>query len=99
MRSQESSTSPVRALEERSFQVTHPFHPLSGCEFPLVEYRYCWREPRVYFYDETGRLASLPAAWTNIGPVDPWVEAAAGRSAFRLHDLLDLCELIRECKR
>ncbi|MBS3779452.1 MAG: hypothetical protein KGY41_03575, partial [Desulfovermiculus sp.] len=24
------------------FRVTHPFHPLSGCEFELMDYRHAW---------------------------------------------------------
>jgi hypothetical protein len=76
--------------------VTHPFHPLAGREFALVNYTVCWGEPRVYYHDATGRLSSLPAHWTSIGPVDPVVEMAAGRSAFRVSDLLELAALLAE---
>jgi len=33
---------------------------------------------------------SLPTSWTYVGAVDPWVALAAGRSLFRVADLLEL---------
>jgi hypothetical protein len=39
-------------------------------------------------------VASLPAAWTDIDPVDPAVVLAAGRCPFRAQDLLAVAELI-----
>jgi hypothetical protein len=47
-----------------------------------------------WFHDERGALRGLPAGWTDRAPVDPFVVVAAGRSAFRLCDLLALAELI-----
>ncbi len=74
--------------------MTHPFHPLCGREFTLVTYCRAWWGHRVYFHDDTGRLASLPAQWTSLFPVDPSVAVAAGRSPFRVQDLLELSDLI-----
>jgi Family of unknown function (DUF5372) len=74
--------------------VTHPFHPLYGLEFTLVMYRRDWWGYRVYFHNDTGRLTSLPAQWTSLFPVDPFVAVSAGRSPFRVQDLLELSELI-----
>jgi hypothetical protein len=65
-------------------------------EFDLVNYTFCWGEPRVYFYDAGGRLRSLPASWISIGPVDPFIEGAAGRSPFRLDDFLRWSQLLQE---
>ncbi|WP_208461047.1 DUF5372 family protein, partial [Paraburkholderia mimosarum] len=31
-------------------RVTHPFHPLRGQEFVLLERRCAWGEERVYFH-------------------------------------------------
>jgi len=75
--------------------VTHRFHPLFGREFDLLIYRHNWGEDRVYFHDETGRLRSLPAAWTSAAAEDPFVAMAAGRSTFRIEDLRQLIELLR----
>ena len=74
--------------------MTHPFHPWHGREFQLVTYRLNWGEQRVYFFDDLGALASLPAAWTSIAPRDPFVELSAGRSAFRVADLWELSRLV-----
>ena len=74
--------------------MTHPFHPLAGREYALVNYTFCWGEARVYYYDDAGHLSSLPARWTSVGPADPFVEISAGRSAFRVADLLELSELL-----
>jgi hypothetical protein len=59
-----------------------------------VTYRHNWGEHRVYFHDDTGRLVSLPAQWTSVFPLDPFVAIAAGRSPFRVQDLLELSHLV-----
>jgi Family of unknown function (DUF5372) len=33
--------------------------------FELVVYRHNWGEDRVYFHDQDGKLASVPASWTD----------------------------------
>ena len=40
------------------------------------------------------RLHSLPMSWTDLGAVDPFVAVAAGRSPFRVADLLELVKQI-----
>jgi hypothetical protein len=79
---------------ERTFEVTHPFHPLKGRNFTLVTYRHNWGEDRVYFYDADAKLSSLPANWTSFAPPDPFVEVAAGRCLFRFQDLVELVALV-----
>lgn len=76
-------------------QVTHPFHPLHGGKFEVVDRRRCHEE---YVYLEIGgkRVERLPARWTSLGAVDPLVELSAGRSLFRVDDLLRLSELVAE---
>ena len=74
--------------------MTHPFHPLCGRELDLVTYRQNWGEDRVYFHDDQGRLKSLSAGWTSIGPEDPFVVVSASRAAFRTADLLELVTLV-----
>ena len=71
------------------FRVTHPYHPLFQQEFELVSYRQDWGEDRVWFQGKLGRLHSLPTSWTDAGAVDPFVALAAGRSLFRVADLID----------
>ena len=76
--------------------MTHPFHPLCGQHFPLLCERWTWGEPRVFFQDATGRVRSLPTAWTDLAAPDPFVVTAAGRAWFRLEDLQALVTLLRD---
>jgi hypothetical protein len=48
----------------------------------------------VYYHDEAGMLCSMPQSWTSLAPEDPFVKLAAGRSAFRVTDLLELVRLV-----
>lgn len=79
--------------------MTHPFHPLHGREWDLLTYRHNWGEDRVYFHDDDGRVRSLPATWTSVSAADPVVALGAGRSAFRVSDLLELVKLIEGMER
>lgn len=54
-----------------------------------------WGEDRVMFRDETGRLRSLPLAWTDLMPPDPFVTVATGRVLFHVRDLERLVDLLR----
>jgi len=53
-----------------------------------------WRQDRVFFFGEDGNLKSLPTAWTDVAEPDVFVAMAAGRSPFRVEDLLALAEVI-----
>ncbi len=94
MRSIALSTTPHDNSAKKYFCVTHPFHPLFGQEFELVEYRNNWGKDRVYFFNTKGELQSIPAGCTNAAGVDPFVEISAGRSLFRTKDLMELAELL-----
>lgn len=77
--------------------ITHPFHPLAGQQFSLVAQRLAWGEARVFFHDPaTARVRSLPTAWTDLAPPDPFVQLAAGRAILRLRDLQALARLLHE---
>jgi Family of unknown function (DUF5372) len=53
-----------------------------------------WRQDRVFFFGEDGTLKSLPTSWTDVAEPDVFVVLAAGRSPFRVDDLLALAEII-----
>jgi hypothetical protein len=74
--------------------VTHPFHPWSGKEFAFVAVRRTWHQDRVFFVDDDATLRSLPRAWTDAADPDVFVTLAAGRTPFRVEDLLALAEVI-----
>jgi steroid 5-alpha reductase family enzyme len=75
-------------------RVTHPFHPRSGEEFVFIALRRTWGEDRVLFYDENSTVCSLPVVWTDAVASDVFVAMAAGRSPFRVDDLLGLAALV-----
>ncbi len=63
----------------------------------MLSYTHAWGQRRV-FYQEVGseRTRSLPAAWTDVVGVDPFVVLAEGRSYFRVQELLLLVSLVRQ---
>jgi hypothetical protein len=50
----EPSIAPLTGGAPQTFRVTHPFHPLSGRTFQLIECRQTWGEYRVFFHDDGG---------------------------------------------
>ena len=94
-----SSIAPCVEGAGRFSRVIHPFHPLFGQEFELISYSHSWGEERVSFHDQEGRLRSLPAIWTSVAAPDPFVVISAGRSLFRVKELLVLASLLRELSR
>ncbi len=84
----------VNQLKQR-VTITHPFHPECGQELELVGYRRSWGSECVDCYDKEGRLVTVPLEWTDAtGVEDPFLVVSAGRSHFRVEDLLQLAELI-----
>jgi hypothetical protein len=77
----------------QTVRVTHPFHPWRGREFVFLALRRTWGEDRVFFLSDDGTQRSLPRAWTDAGDPDVFVALAAGRSPFRVEDLLALAAL------
>ena len=63
-----------------------------------MELRSQWGEERVFYRDRRGHLTSLPAQWTSAVPEDPSIAMGAGRSAFRVRDLLELAALLSELR-
>lgn len=77
------------------FTVTHPFHPLFRQTFRRLAQRPAWGESRIFFADpETNQVRSLPVAWTDLAPSDPFVLLAAGRAILRLIDVWAVVRLL-----
>ncbi|HEY4865426.1 MAG TPA: DUF5372 family protein [Candidatus Dormibacteraeota bacterium] len=63
----------------------------------MVGFTHTWGEHRVFFrLPGDHRVHSLPAGWTDVEGDDPFVALSAGRSLFRVQDLLALGALLRE---
>ena len=52
-----------------------------------------WGEDRVFYYDSSGKLKSLLTNVTDVVSKDAFDRISAGRSAFRVDDLLELRRL------
>ncbi len=58
--------------------------------------RVAYGEPRVFYLDPaTGQVRSLPLAWTDLAPPDPFRLVAADRALLRLTDLRALAALVQ----
>lgn len=64
-----------------------------------MSYRHNWGEDRVYYIDGEGRVRTIPACWTSVASIDPFVAIAAGRSFFRYEDLVKLVDLLERMQR
>ena len=62
----------------------------------MLDHRNVGGVERVLLEQEEGRRAWIPAAWTDLVSADPFVATSAGRSSFRVEDLLRLVELLTE---
>jgi hypothetical protein len=56
-----------------------------------------WGEDRVMFFDVHGRLRSMLTSWTSLAGEDAFAQVSAGRSWFRIDDLLKLVALLDQC--
>ena len=71
--------------------ITHPFLPTSGRVIDIVGRATHWGEERVVYVNDSGRMQSISAAYTDVGQEDEFRRIAGGRAAFRTCDLMDLC--------
>jgi hypothetical protein len=55
-----------------------------------------WGEDRVVYFDSKGKLRSMLASWTSLAEQDLFAQTSAGRSWFRIDDLLRLSAQITE---
>ena len=90
------STTSQQDFNNKTFRITHPFHPYRNIEFEIDHVKRIAYESRVFFFNTKGRKSSVPLYWTDLGPQDRFVAVSAGRSFFRVEDLLGLVHLIEE---
>jgi hypothetical protein len=95
--SRKSSTAGCVEITTTQFRITHPFHPRRGTEYQLVTRKLTWGEDRVFYHGPDGNLQSLLTKLTDVVTADAFEHVSAGRSAFRLDDLLELRRLLDRC--
>ena len=81
-------------LQRSQFEITHPFHPWHGRRFELANEQHRWGRHWLDAHADDGRLFSVPVEWTDRTTVDAYVAISAGRSLFRVDELLRLVTLI-----
>jgi hypothetical protein len=64
-----------------------------------VTRRNTWGDDRVFYYAADGKLKSLMSNVTDVIARDAFDCISAGRSAFRIDDLLELRGLLEKCKK
>ena len=75
-------------------RITHPFHPLKDQTFEVISRGLHWGADRVIYRAADGTLPTIAIAMTDMEPPDAFRRVAAGRTAFRTVDLLDLLTLL-----
>jgi hypothetical protein len=80
---------------ERTFKITHPFHPCCGNEFEVEFYNCGQYEDWVLSRDKNGQKITFPAYWTSLIPPDPFTVISAGRSLFVVEDLIKLVDYVK----
>jgi len=83
---------------QKTFKITHPFHPCCGSEFEVEFYNCGQHEDWILSRDKNGQKITFPASWTSLLPPDPFVVMSAGRSLFRLQDLIKLADYVKHLK-
>lgn len=87
------------SVVSQCFRITHPFHPQVGQEFEAVERRSIRTKDRVFYQDGSGCLRSISASFTDLVTPDSVVTIGAGRSRFRVVDLLAIRRLMEDLRR
>jgi hypothetical protein len=71
---------------------------LCGKKFVLTTRKQNWGEDRLTYFDSKGQLHSILTSWTSLAEPDLFAQTAAGRSWFRVDDLLRLCAQLAELR-
>ena len=59
----------------------------------MVDLQRRWGQWRVYYLNDKGHTAYMPASWTDAVPTDPFVAQAQSRAIARVEDLLELTKM------
>jgi hypothetical protein len=71
---------------------------LKGKKFILSSHSKDKNKDLVFFFNDQGRLTSIPCSWTSIRPVNVFAAISKGRTPFCPDDLLKLSDVIEEIK-
>ena len=89
---------PIVNQLKQKVTITHPFHPKYSKQYDLINYKKSWGQKCVDLHDDQNGLITVPIGWTDAAEPDPFVVVSAGRSYFRVEDLIRLVHLIEGFK-
>jgi hypothetical protein len=96
MKKQDVHTAHLLTQPTQQFTITHPFHPLYSRTFKIIKCQRLQGRNYFVFIDHNGKKSIVPIAWTDASKEeDAFVIVSAGRSYFRVQDLLRLSDLVR----
>ena len=79
----------------RRIRITHPFHLLGGREAEIHDRITTGGVRQVRYVAGCTRLFCIPTCWTSLRVVDDFERASAGRSPFRIDDLVALRTIVK----
>lgn len=87
-------TATIVSQLKQKVTISHPFHPKYSRQYDLVGYKKSWGHQCVDLHNDRDGLITVPIGWTDAVEPDPFVVVSAGRSDFRVEDLVRLVHLI-----
>jgi hypothetical protein len=95
-RKQDVHTAHLVTQPTQQFKITHPFHPLYPRTFKIIKCQRLQGRNYFVFINDNRKQSTVPVAWTDASEEeDAFVIVSAGRSYFRVQDLLRLSDLVR----
>jgi len=79
--------------------VTHPFSPLRGQSFQVIDRRKRFGSDSLLVVNQNGEWLRLSASWTDLAAADPFVAMCNQRTEFRFEDLMALRQVLDQVGR
>lgn len=80
------------------FTITHPFHPMKGKTFGLIERKLVWCDDRILYLDKDSNLRLIQTNFTDIYEEGPFVAISNGRCDITFDSLVSLVNIIKAIK-
>jgi len=85
--------------DKRTISITHPFSPMKGQEYIVIERINAWGEDRIICCDNDGNSRVFLTSWTDYLPEEPFITVSDGKVDFKYDDLQMLAKLVSDIKR
>ena len=85
--------------DKQTIKITHPFTPMKGEEYIVIERITAWGEDRIICCDNDGNSRAFLTSWTDYLPEEPFITVSDGKVDFKYDDLQMLAKLVSDLKR